>query len=170
MRVPGVTVHDVDAGERAGHLEVLKQRRKQLGMAWVLSRQLNGGDDATNVQVPSVFALLAEAQYLYRVSAPVERGQLPGQILDVDAGAAVDVRRILVRENRDVHRGVPARRGACVAADRRYTGGYHNQVALPLSASEPLLNPSASSRLRSITGWSSARDRWQHRLGESRQL
>ena len=63
-------MHDVDAGEHAGHLEVLKQRGKQLGMAWVLSRQLNGGDDAANVQVPPIFALLAEAQHLYRVLPP----------------------------------------------------------------------------------------------------
>src|SRR6478736_4654309 len=146
MRVPGVTVHDVYAGERAGHLEVLKQRGKQLGMAWVLSRQLNGGDDAANVQVPPIFALRPEAQHLYRVSAAVEPGQLPGQILDVYAGAAVDVRRIFVRENRDVHRRVPARRRASVAADRRHTGGYHNQVVLPLSASQLLLNPSTASR------------------------
>src|SRR5689334_20784961 len=79
MRVPGVTVHHVDAGERAGHLEVLKQRREQLGMTRILSRQLDGGENATNVQITPVFALISEAQHLYRVPAVVERSQLAGQ-------------------------------------------------------------------------------------------
>ena len=35
----------------------------------------------------------------------VDARQLAGQVLDVDAGAAVDVRRVLVREERDPHLG-----------------------------------------------------------------
>ena len=35
----------------------------------------------------------------------VQRGQLAGEVLDVDAGAAVDVGRILVRQDRDPHVG-----------------------------------------------------------------
>src|SRR5918993_2278484 len=90
VRVPGVTVHDVDVREGARHLEIQKQRRKQLCMAWVLGRHLDGRTDATNLQIPEVFSLISETQHSYRVAPVVERGQLARQVLHMDPGPAID--------------------------------------------------------------------------------
>ena len=120
MRVPRVTVDDVHAGERAGHHEILQQRRKQLGMPRILRRQLDRRPDPLHLEVAVVLALIAETQHAHRVPAAVERGQFAGQVLHENARAAVHVWRVFIGEHSDIHG-----RSCC----RRPSAGASNTVA-----------------------------------------
>ena len=92
--VPSVAVHDVDIRERARHDQILQQRREQFRMPWVTGRDLNGRLHTQNLQIPLKIVLIAKTQHPDRVFTLVERGELSGEILDMHAGAAVDVRRV----------------------------------------------------------------------------
>src|SRR5436305_1783101 len=78
------------------HGQVADQRVHHLAVAHVPAGDGAGRADPLDREVALLGRLVAEAQDADAVSAVVKAGQLPGQVLDVDAGAAVDVRRILV--------------------------------------------------------------------------
>ena len=60
--------------------------------------------DPPDRHVPLADLLVAEAEDLERVVPVLDARQLAGEVLDVDPGAAVDVRRVLVGQDRDPHR------------------------------------------------------------------
>ena len=95
--VPGVAVDDVGIDRVLGHGQRALERVKHAGKARVgVLLGLGPARVAADGEVRLVAPLLAEAAHLDR--DPL--GQRPAQVLDVDAGAAVDVRRVLVGEQR----------------------------------------------------------------------
>ena len=63
-----------------------------------------GGWNALDAKGRGLLGLIAEAQHVDVVPPVVQARQLACEVFDVDAGAAVHVRRILVGEDRDPHR------------------------------------------------------------------
>ena len=108
--VPGVAVDHVGLGQGRGHDQVADERVHELAVPRVAAGDGAPLRDAPHRQVAVPAGLVAEAEDLDGVGAAVEPGQLAGQVLDVDAGAAVDVRRVLVGENGDAHDAPPATR------------------------------------------------------------
>ena len=100
VRVPGVTVHDVGV-DRVGHkADVTAQRRPQalqlrLGSTDVMRRLVGAHAPASLVR-----GLPGEAAHL----DVDELAQLAGQVVDVDAGASVHMRRKFVRQDQRPHR------------------------------------------------------------------
>ena len=72
-------------------------------MAWISGRQLHWRLNSLHLQIVAKLLLGAETQHTDRVCPPVERREFTRQILDVDAGPAVDVRRILICQHSDIH-------------------------------------------------------------------
>jgi hypothetical protein len=103
VRVPRVAVHDVDVVEPAAHDEILQQRGEQLRVARILGGQFDWRPYALDPQRPPGLALVAKAQHAHDMAAPIERRELPGQVLNVHAGPAVDVWRVLVCQDGDSH-------------------------------------------------------------------
>ena len=103
VRIPRVTVHDVRVGQCAAHQQVLQQRGKQLRVSRILRRQSHWRLDARDRQVLQALPLIAERQDLDVVAPLVQGGELAREVLDVDARAAVHVRRVLVGQDGDVH-------------------------------------------------------------------
>ncbi len=103
VAVPRVPVDDVGVADGPGHREVAHERVHEFGVARVANGDLGGGLDAAHAEVAGALVLRAEAEHVHVVRAAVEPGELAGEVLDVDAGPAVDVRRVLVREDRDMH-------------------------------------------------------------------
>ena len=104
MRVPGVAVHEVDAGQHAAHREILKHRGEQLDVTRVLRRQLHGRHHAVHAQLIARFVLIAEAEHVHEMTG---RGKLAGEVFDMHAGAAVDIGRVFVGQHRNPH-GTPS--------------------------------------------------------------
>ena len=59
--------------------------------------------DAVDFQVWRAVGLVAEGEHADEVPALIQRGELPGQVLDVHAGAAVHVGGVLVGQDPDAH-------------------------------------------------------------------
>src|SRR3954468_470363 len=59
--------------------------------------------DPLHLEIAGRFVLIAETQHADGVLATVERGEFARQVLDVNARAAVDVRRIFIGEHSDIH-------------------------------------------------------------------
>jgi hypothetical protein len=99
-----MAVHDVRVGERAAHHEVLQQGGEESRVPGVLRRQRHWRLDAGHRQVRGALVLIAEAHDLHVMArVVVERRQLAREVLDVDARAAVHVRRVFVGQDGDVH-------------------------------------------------------------------
>ena len=95
--VPGVAVDDVGIDRVLGHRQRAIEGIERAGKARVgVLLGLGPARIAAHRERRGVAPLLAEAAHLDR-DPP---GQRPAQVFDVDAGAAVDVRRILVGEQR----------------------------------------------------------------------
>jgi len=96
VRVPGVAVHHLGARGRRGHREV-DRHGPQRGQVRLLSFQ--------RLPRPMGHDTLARRG----VGGPIvhrdllQPRQLAGEVLDVHAGAAVDLRRVLAGEQRDAH-------------------------------------------------------------------
>src|SRR3954453_11758024 len=96
--VPRVAVDDIDSRQLAAHHKVLQQRRKELLVPWIVRGKSDGRLHALNPKSPRLLLLIAKAEPLDRIAPAIERSQFTGEVLDVDARAAVHVRRVLVRE------------------------------------------------------------------------
>ena len=90
-------------GGHAGHHQVLLQRVEQLDVAGILGGDLHRRLDAVDDQGWRAFGLIAEGEHADEVAPFLERGELPGQVLDMHAGAAVDVWGVLVGQDPDAH-------------------------------------------------------------------
>ena len=101
--IPSVAVDDVGRLHRADHRQVADERVEQLCVTGILGGEAQRRRDAADAEVPIRLVLLAEAEHVDAMRAPLRARQLAGEILDVDTRAAVDVRRILVREESDAH-------------------------------------------------------------------
>ena len=64
---------------------------------------VTGGWTPSTTRCRRALGLIAEGEHADEVPALLQRGELPGQVLDVHAGAAVHVRGILVGQNPDAH-------------------------------------------------------------------
>ena len=103
VRVPGVAVDDVDGVERAGHGEVADQSVHELAVTRVARGEGAVAADTADAEIVLARDLVAEGQHLDSMAAVVEPGQFARQVLDVNTGAAVDVRRVLVGQDGNVH-------------------------------------------------------------------
>ena len=93
VRVPGVAVHDLGALDGGRHREVDRHRAQRRQVRRV-ARQ----------RVPRLVADRALAVVAPRVDGDVlEPRELAREVLDVHARAAVDLGRVLAREQRDLH-------------------------------------------------------------------
>jgi hypothetical protein len=97
VRVPGVTVHDVGAAGAAG-----AGRHRQVH-AHGAQRRVGAGQFGR-------FRVRRDARFVAFAAEAVhpdvrERPQIPGQVLQVDTGAAVHLRRVLPGEQVDAERG-----------------------------------------------------------------
>ena len=104
VRVPGVAVDDVRR-HRPRRPSPGRARARRAACAWRGSCAGSGsaGGDAVHAQVAVRLVLLAEAEHVHLVRAALGARQLAREILDVDARAAVDVRRVFVGEQGDAH-------------------------------------------------------------------
>ena len=103
MGVPRMAVNDVDVSEHAGHRQVAEHRVKELRVPRILRREPELRMDSPHRQVTVVELLIAEAENLDLVVSSLDAGQLAREILDVNARAAINVRWILIGQNRDTH-------------------------------------------------------------------
>jgi hypothetical protein len=65
---------------------------------------LQDGIDAADLQIAIVHLLVSEAEHVNAVRMPFQAGEISYEIIRMNSGAAVDVRRIFIRENCDFHR------------------------------------------------------------------
>jgi hypothetical protein len=107
-----MAMHDVHIRQLAGHDQVVEQGLQELAMAGILGAEVHRGMDSLDREVVGLLPLLAEAEHLDGMPAPVEFAQLVGQVLHTDARAAIDVWWIFVRENANLHQSSSADRGA----------------------------------------------------------
>jgi len=110
--VPGMRVHDVGVHAVAGHEQVGREgfeRRRVAGVArcgWAVPGQPVPGRIAAHAQ--PVFGPLVAAKAAHLDRGPA--GERAAQVLDDDARAAVDVRRILAGEHQHSYGDVPITR------------------------------------------------------------
>ncbi len=97
-------MHDVGRVELADHREVADERFEEPLVPGIARGQLHVGVDAEDAGMAIGIALVAETEDIHRIRPAVQSGQFAREVLDVDAGAAVDVRRVFVREKGDAHR------------------------------------------------------------------
>ena len=98
-------MNDVDVVQHPRHDQVAEHRLLELLVPRVLERQVEAGLIPLHRQVPLADLLVAEADHRDLMSALLDPGQLPGQVLDMDSRPAVHVGRILVGQDRDPHIG-----------------------------------------------------------------
>ena len=98
VRVPGVGVHQVDAVDRRRHRQVDGHRLERRGARGRAGEHLPGAVCAGHQRR---VARRAEAVHPELEAAR----ELAREVLDMDAGAAVDVGGKLAREQRDLHTG-----------------------------------------------------------------
>ena len=102
--VPCVTVDDVRPIHRAHHHQITRQSVQQPLVPRILRRNLRGRIYPAHAQIPAALILTAKCKHVDIVDAALQACQLPGQILDVNARAAVNVRWIFVCKQRYAHR------------------------------------------------------------------
>ena len=103
VRVPSVTMNHVGLFNRRRHRQVADKRVHEFRAPRIATRDVAIGLNAADRQVAFLNRLVAEGEDLNRVAGAVETSQFAREIFDVDAGAAVDVGRVLVRQDDDVH-------------------------------------------------------------------
>ena len=99
VRVPGVAVDELGARRPGGHREIDRERLERRGVRLRPGERLPGPVRDDGRAAGDGRAVLAPAVHRHLGTA----GELAGEVLDVDAGAAVDVGRVLAREQRDLH-------------------------------------------------------------------
>ena len=92
MRIPGVAVYDVGAGDEPGHAHVAQQRFEEPGMARIRRREVRARLDPVHAQPVPFFALVPEAVHVHLVRSPVYCKEFPHEILDMNTRAPVNVR------------------------------------------------------------------------------
>ena len=103
VRVPGVAVDDVRRLDRPDHREITHEGIEQPRMPGILCRELHCRRDTTDAEISVGVVLLTEAQDLDVVRPGVRVRELPRQVLDVHARPAIDLGRVLAREEGDLH-------------------------------------------------------------------
>ena len=104
MSVPGMAMHHVDVGQRARHLKVSEHCFEELRVPGILRGELELRFEPSHLKVVVPKRLIAEAKDLNGVDTPFDPGQFPSEVLNMNSRAPVDVRGILVRQDRDAHR------------------------------------------------------------------
>jgi hypothetical protein len=149
VTVPGVAMYNIGFVESPGHEQVADKGVHQLGVTGVLAGDGAFGPDALHLEVALVNGLLAEAEDLHGVPAVLDASQFARQVLDVDAGPAIDVRRVFIGQDGDVHEGIlvsrwggreSRRQGNPTSASFSRQGQGFNQAANPLHVLQPDLS------------------------------
>ena len=116
MAVPGVAMDDFDVADHSRHDHVAEHRLLEPLVFRVLKGEIKAGFDALDAEVSRAEMLVAEADDGHLVAAVVDASQLPGEVLDMNPRASIDVRRVFVGKDGNPHRRPPASGTACLAA------------------------------------------------------
>src|SRR3990172_2091989 len=94
--IPGMTVNDIGLLDRAGHDQVSKKSIQQFLMAGILEWNIKREADPVHCLVRILLFLITKAEDLDSMNFIIQGGELPGEILEVDSGASINVRGIFV--------------------------------------------------------------------------
>ena len=108
VTVPGMAMDDVDIPDHPRHDQVAEHRLQEPLVLGILKGECELGVDPLDPQVSLADVLVAKADHGDLVGSVIDAGQLPGEVLDVDPCAPVDIRRVFVGEDRDPHWRSPA--------------------------------------------------------------
>ena len=99
---------DVDVSEHPRHDQVAEHRLLEPLVLGILEGEFELGVDPPDRQVSFADVLIAETDDGDLVGSVVDAGQLPGEVLDVNSCAAINVWRVFVGQDRNPHSGPPA--------------------------------------------------------------